>query len=187
MTIQPTKMAWWYSSVIDWMIQNPDKNLTDCAREFKVTPTWIYTLTKSDAFVTALKERRADHNFLLSMGVVEKAGAVAEMALDQLADNLRLKGELMPSTTVLEIADSMMARMGYGNTKGGSPVPAEVHVTIGVDPAMLEAARNRLKQVQATMSLPTAVPPQASDRSQVNSQRQLELDSSDYAAVTSEA
>jgi hypothetical protein len=157
MTIEPTKMNWWYESVIDWMLQNPDKNLTDCAREHKVTPMWIYTLTKAAAFKDALAQRRVQHNFLLSTGVIEKAEIVASMSLDLMVDKLNLAGEVLPFKTVAEVADSMLARLGYANNKGGSPLPTEVHVTVGVDPALLDAARTRLKQVQAQMEAPPPV------------------------------
>ena len=157
MTIMPAKLNWWYESVADWMLSNPDKTLKDCAAVFDVTPTWIYTLTKSKPFIEALGERRDMQNTLLSVGIVEKYTAVAEIAIDHLAERLSDTGPSLSAKTLSQIADTTMARLGYGGNRGGTvnPVNAPQQVTnIFIDQDLLGAARSQLRARQASMGAP---------------------------------
>lgn len=137
MTTPPAKMNWWYESVSDWLIQNPEKTLKDCAATFNATPQWIYILTKATAFREYHEGRRADHNYLVSVGVIDKAEAVADMALDHLATKMAEQGELLPVKTLTEVADTMLSRMGYGGrggpSNGGTTQGAiSVHIDVGL-------------------------------------------------------
>ncbi len=157
MTIQPAKLNWWYESVADWMLANPDKTLKDCALVFDVTPTWVYTLTKSRPFIDYLDSRRQVYNTLLATGIVEKYTAVAEIAIDHLAERLVETGPALSAKTLSEIADTTMARLGYGGNKGGAPnapgQPAQV-TNIFIDQDLLGAARAQLRARQDGMGLP---------------------------------
>jgi len=158
MTIEPAKMNWWYESVSDWLLQNPDKTLKDAALEFKVTPSWIYVLTKSRPFIEYHEARRTQHNLLVSVGVIDKAGAIADMALDHLAQKMVDVGDTLPVKALTEVADTMLARIGYGGgSRGASPIQAPA-VNVIVDVNLINAAREAHQNRLVHMAPPKPPP-----------------------------
>lgn len=158
MTIQPAKMNWWYESVSDWLLQNPDKNLKDAAVFFNVTPTWIYVLTKSRPFVEYHEARRTEHNYLVSVGVIDKATAVADMALDHLSQKMVDVGDTLPVKVLTEVADTMLARIGYGGgSRGASPNGASA-VSVQVDVNLITEARSAHQARLMSMAPPKPPP-----------------------------
>lgn len=157
MTIMPAKLNWWYESVIDWMLANPHQTLRDCASEFNVTPTWIYVLTKSQSFRDAIRDRREQHNFMLSTGIIDKTAAVADMALDLLAERLCATGDTLPVKTLSEVADTALSRLGYGSnggSQGRNPSVQQTQVNVYVDADLLAEARSALRAKQDSLGLP---------------------------------
>lgn len=154
----PAKLNWWYESVIDWMLANPHRTLRDCASEFNVTPTWIYVLTKSQSFRDAIRDRREQHNFMLSTGIIDKTAAVADMALDLLSERLCATGDTLPVKTLSEVADTAMSRLGYGSNGGAgnsrNPMAQQTQVNVFVDANLLAEARSALQAKQDSLGLP---------------------------------
>jgi hypothetical protein len=160
LTVQPQKMHWWYESVIDWMILNPEKTLTDAAEAFDVTTTWIYTLVNSDVFKERLAERREAHSNAISLGVIEKAGALADMALDAALEKFveqKNSGE-MPLSTAVNTAEKAFELVGIGG-KAKAPVGNPTFIQnnfVPADQAALQRARAKLleRQQNSTIELP---------------------------------
>ena len=152
----PAKLNWWYESVIDWMLANPHRTLRDCASEFNVTPTWIYVLTKSQSFRDAIRDRREQHNFMLSTGIIDKTAAVADMALDLLSQRLCETGDTLPVKTLSEVADTALSRLGYGSNSntGRNPMAQQTQVNVFVDATLLAEARSTLRAKQDSLGLP---------------------------------
>ncbi len=158
MTVQPSKMTWWYESVIDWMILNPEKNLKDCADAFEVTPTWMYTLTNSDIFKERLAERREAHSNAISLGVVEKANALADMALDAAIDKFHDVSSApdMKLSTAMNTAEKAFELAGIGGkarVPAGNPMFVQNNF-IPAEASTLEAARQRILQRQSEAPAP---------------------------------
>lgn len=153
MTVQPAKQNWWYDSFIDWMLKNPDKTIKQAAAEFDVTPQWLYVLKNSDVFKRALEERRAKHSDMISTSVIEKVGALADMAVDHLIDKFaeaEVEGKPLPIKFVKDTAEFALEKLGYtGKTPSAPMVPAQVAVQVNVvSPELLAEARARLRQTQ---------------------------------------
>lgn len=161
MTIQPQKQNWWYDSFIDWMLKNPDKTIKQAAAEFDVTPQWLYVLKNSDVFKRALEERRAKHSDMISTSVIEKVGALADMAVDHLIDKFaeaEVEGKPLPIKFVKDTAEFALEALGYTGKQAAQAAPAQVAVQVNVvSPELLAEARARLRQVQGD----EVQPPQA--------------------------
>lgn len=162
MTIEPRKMTWWYESIIDWMILNPEQSLKDCAYAFEVTPTWIYTLVNSDIFKERLAERREAHSNAISLGVVEKANALADMALDAAIEKFHevSSDETMKLSTALNTADKAFELAGLkAKNLPGNPTFVQNNI-IATEAATLAEARERIKARQAQAEPPTLPEPE---------------------------
>lgn len=154
----PAKMNWWYESVSDWLIQCPEKTLKDCAVQFNVTPQWIYTLIHSRAFKEYHDARRVQHNALVSLGIIEKVEAVADIALDHLIDKMADQGSVLPVKSLTEVADTMLSRLGYGGSRGGGPVAGPTPVNLTVNNVILTQARAAHSQRLAMLGVPARPP-----------------------------
>lgn len=172
MTIQPAKMNWWYDSVIDWMILNPHCNLKQCARHFDVSPVWIYTLSKSDVFKAALTKRRVEHAGQISVDVIGKAGALADMAMDHLLEKFAEADEdtskALPLKFVRDTAEFALQALGYGAKHHSTAPTQQVSVQVNVvSPELLAEARARLREVQQNGYTPEPALPYVENESPI--------------------
>lgn len=153
-SVQVKKVNWWYESLADWMLANPDRTLTEAARYFNCTLSWISIVKNSDTFKEYWQIRREQVNHQVACTVTDRATAVAEVALERLQERLETTGDVLPVSTLLDISDKSMKWLGFG-AKASSPT--QVQVNVGVDPAALARARELLKQSHGlTVEEPTA-------------------------------
>ena len=155
MGYQLTKLSWWHESIIDWMLIHPDRRLKDCARDFDVTPEWMYTVTNSDVFKERLAERSEAHRTAISVGVVEKASALADMALDVAMERFQHEhsaGDINLSKAV-GVADKAFELAGIGGKNKAAQAPTFIqnNNVMQVESAHLQAARQRLLDRQAEL------------------------------------
>lgn len=145
----PQRVHWWHESVIDWLVLNPDKNLKDCARHFKKTPAWIYTLVNSDVFKAELAKRRQEYRSVLDMGLQEKLEALSAQAIETIEERLTQAGPLLPTKDLVSVANLALTKAGYGTSSSApSTVVNNQVVHLQIPPEKLEAARQRIKAKQ---------------------------------------
>lgn len=146
---QPKKVNWWHERLIDWMLANPHRNIKDAAREFDVTPQYLYMLKNSDLFLDAWRQRSMQHSAIVTGTIKDKAFAVAEMALDNLATKVAEQVEhgVMSIRDSLEIVDVTMRRFGYGEGRSQPGVSTpQVTINLGLlSPDQIASARAKLR------------------------------------------
>jgi hypothetical protein len=77
--------------VTHWMLANPGKPLTHCAREFKVTPQYLYYFVSSDTFKAKYAELAGgDFQEAFMTTLSEKLRGGAMMAVDRLVEQVEL-------------------------------------------------------------------------------------------------
>jgi hypothetical protein len=169
-TILPSKVNWWYESIVDWMLLNPHKTKKDAAAFFGVTKEWMYQLTNSDVFKTLFEERRKVHNGMVSSSVIEKTTALTEMAIDQLSERVASQGSVMTPGFLKSVTQMGLEALGYDGKGGGRPpsnpspagAPVQVNViTVSAD-ALAEARErlvNRGKEIAAQPQAARVLPP----------------------------
>lgn len=107
-------------TLVDWVLANPGRPMTDAALFFDVTPQYIYILRHTDMFSAHLKARQAK----ISQGVDELLTATALQALEKLGQVL----ENAPSEkAVVQSCDMLLDKMGYG---AKSESPSGVSLTV---------------------------------------------------------
>lgn len=164
---RPKRFNWWYSAIIDWMVANPGRKLGECARHFDKSQAWLSTVINSDMFKAQLAARKESFQQVHDFGLIEKQTEVANLGFDILIDAMKKKRDAIPIDTLVKISDTAMQRLGYG-VKPPAGIPS-VQVNLGMNQQVhapvtaeaLEAARNRVREVEQQKLLGLPQPQQA--------------------------
>lgn len=163
---QPQKMNWWYQSIIEWMIENPDQPLKQCAADMGVTQSWLSCIIHSDAFQVAYYEARDEHFANTSHNVVSKMEGVALQAATLISERLEEEGENIPLNQLNSTAETALKALGYTSTPKGGNVQVNVNnelgVRVSVDQEALRVARERMHSISSEPT-PSPVVPSTSD------------------------
>lgn len=120
---QGLRFHWWYESVIDWMLSNPDKAIRHAAASFDVSENWLYTVVSSDAFQERLAERRREISDAIKEEVLDRAGRVASKGLRELEKRLdNQETSKIPLRSLSEVTETALKALGYGAGSGASIV-----------------------------------------------------------------
>lgn len=150
--VQRTKMLWYYSRIIDWMIAHPEGLLRDCAKFVGVTQPTLSVIINSDMFKAALDQRKREFQMHHDIGLVEKTTKIAHASLDAILETLVKKKDGVPIQDLKEISESALGRLGYG-VKPAPQVSVHVgnnntQVVLPVSQQDLLEAREALRTVQ---------------------------------------
>lgn len=153
--VQRKRMLWWYSSIIDWMIANPGKTLTECAKHHNRSISTISVIVNSDAFKAALAQRKAQFQQTHDLGIIQKTTQIAHASLDSILDTLNTKKDKVPLPDLTKLADTALARLGYGVPQAPQSPGVTVNVqnntvALPVSASDLEEARMALRTAQAS-------------------------------------
>ena len=144
---QIAKVGHWHDRLIDALIAEPEIRLGELAKRFGVTQAWLSTVKNSDAFVDAYRRRSSEHSGALLGSVREKTLGAAEMAVDAISKRLEDTADVIPLPILLDTADVLLKRSGFGESKT-APTP-NVNVQVGlVTQAQLEEARGRMRELK---------------------------------------
>ena len=148
----PSKWNWWYDSIIDAMLANPDATLGEIAESLGVTQTWLSIVKNTDMFQEKYEHRRALMSSNIDTAIKDKVSSLALKSLDMTLQ--RLEGEnsaRIPTQTIMEIADKSLQRLGYGIQRGPSVTinNQPTTVQVGASREALEAARSRIRSEEA--------------------------------------
>lgn len=173
------KVNWWHQRLADWMLVNPGANIRDAAKIFNCTETTLYIVKNSDAFKAYWEFRRrkledgleGDANAALGLGLMEKTAAIAEMAMDQILEQLESNGKaqsvgapIIPHDELRSTADMAMKKLGYGlpSKSGDSPVQNN-QINLTIDANLLAQAREKMKQIHGVETAAPALPAPVGD------------------------
>src|SRR5262245_346940 len=129
-SVQLLKVNHWHQRLADWLIANPDKKLGDAAKEFGRTAAWISAVINSDAFQDYFKRLSQAHHEAVLVTVRDKVVAAADSAVNELTRRLEVSPETIPYQQVLETADVLLKRAGFG--EGKAPSQPGVQVNVGL-------------------------------------------------------
>ena len=117
---QIQKVGTHHMAILDYIMANPTERKGDIAKKFGVTQSWLSIIINSHAFQDMLKERQNEFFGAVVVPLREKAMAVADMALEQLAEKI----PVMSGPQALDTADKLLNRLGYApNTQANGQKP----------------------------------------------------------------
>lgn len=145
------RWRWWYSSIADLMIRNPDWTQQQIAASLNKHPNTITMIVGTDLFREFLAQRkaafRADHDFALNARLTN----VATEGLDIILDQLRTKKTQIPLQAALKITESALDRLGYAPASSPQVVVDQRTIDnrqqtmVSLTPADLEDARMAMR------------------------------------------
>jgi hypothetical protein len=115
-------------AIMDFMIANPERKLSEVAQEFGYTQPWLSTLIHSDVFQKGFRERRRNWETVHDGRLSSRLMGIAEKALGRMEDLMDGEGESAPSArTVTEVGKLALTSLGF---IGGSKQEAAPAVTV---------------------------------------------------------
>lgn len=132
----------WHEALADWYIQYPQASAKETAAYFQVSTQWLSIVRNSDSFKELMKSRRNEHFGLVSVSVINKVEALADQALDELADQMNRKE--LPVEHVKDIAAMSLKAMGFGGGEARGTGMVQNNINVMVDREALMEAREKL-------------------------------------------
>lgn len=145
-----------------YMIAHPDHRLTQIAKHFSKTPSWISIVRNSDAF-KVYYDKLVDKQLKNIDPILQSTQAMTDLALDHLNHKLETLGDVLTVKELSEVAELGLKRLGFGADLKGPHGPA-IHVhneVVVVDRGELREARERMAEVHGVGNSPKqlAAPP----------------------------
>lgn len=138
MSIQ--KLNHTHEAIMNWLLQNPEKSLRECADSFGFTQAWLSTVIHSDAFQTQYRALVDSAHSRVVADVPSRMARIADIALDKLADMVE-KSE--SPDYILETSDKILNRLGYAPRANAAPAaPAVTNNIMLVSKETLALARS---------------------------------------------
>ncbi len=144
-------VSWQHEALADLMLTEPHLSLGDCAKRLGFTLAWLSVVKNSDSFKDYWALRRLKHNEGLTVGIREKAAALAELTLDVLLEDTQTKvlAGAMSSAEARETLDLVSKRFGFDGTVSQQKNQPAVVLNVGIVPEeALAAAREKMRRVQ---------------------------------------
>ena len=128
-----------HEQIVNWLVCNPHRNLTECAIYFNYTQAWLTQVVNSDAFQARYRQRCDEVGVATVHTVQSKIAGLSMVVLDRMTDRV-VKGE-MSDKGMCDTLNLTLKSLGYGgDTPADDKEPAK-HLHLHVDAASLTAAR----------------------------------------------
>ncbi len=161
-SVQLEEISYRHEAIIDWMLLNPDKKQSECAKALNYTEAWLSSVVNSDLFKYHYAQRRMAYNRKLHDGIVTKLAETSKESLEKLHDyvsQMEVGGEEFDPHLLLDIADRTLHRQGYAPTKHPMQVVPEGNngQKHEVDKDLLEQSRNLMRQREKLQAIDVEV------------------------------
>lgn len=123
-----------HEGLINWLIEHPDKTLTECASVMGYTLPWLSQLMASDMFQASYKQLCRERNEIAVHSVGERLNRLASSALVK-AQEL-LDAPVVSEGFIKSILPTALDRTGYGTKddgkkdEGGGDKHEHLHITV---------------------------------------------------------
>lgn len=155
-------MRAWHEELIEYLIVNPRASLQDIAGHFEASISWVSIVRNSDAFQEAWSKRRAEHFDRVSISVVDRVTALADITIDALT--VKMENEIAADTISLEalkeVGDMALKALGFGAKHTSTSVNVQNNSTqnVYIDKSTLERARAARRSLQTQEDLLSPAP-----------------------------
>lgn len=152
-SVQIKSLRAWHEELMDFMLAMPRAGLKETSDYFGVSMSWISIVKNSDAFQNEWEKRRAEHSSAVSVSIVERVEALAEVALETMTEKLEREGASVGLTTLREISETALKSLGFGNRNdvragAGAQIGVQNNNMIVVDRETLARAREARIRMQ---------------------------------------
>ena len=102
-----------HEHIVEWLVVNGDKTLTQCAAAFGYTIPWISQMVNSDLFQVKYKEMCEERKVAAVHTVSAKMNSAVSLALDKTIEKLGPDGECTEQF-LQGATNGLLDRLGYG-------------------------------------------------------------------------
>lgn len=145
-------LRFWHQRVVDVMLLEPNLKIKELAERLNVSPQWMGTLLKSDAFKEYYTDRLREHRALTTEVMMSKIAGTTMAALDAMAK--KINGGDVPLAALTDAVEVGTRALGFGQ-KGGAPVQVTTNgptmVLVGANEAAITKAREQLAARRAAV------------------------------------
>lgn len=142
----------WHEELMDFMLAQPRAGLKETSEYFGVSMSWLSVVKNSDAFKDAWEKRRENHSSAVSVSLVQRVEALAEVALETMTQKLEREGESIGLSTLREVSETALRSLGFGmreSPRGGQTAQSITNNNmIVVDRETLARARDARARMQ---------------------------------------
>ena len=125
---------------MEWLISNPEKQLSDCAAAFNLSRAWLSTIIHSDIFRARYGALLQDHIDERILPLRDLVVGVTTQALEGLSERLQI-AEAIETSDLKDVASMGLKSLGYGAAKPAPPPSLQINIHSSVTPEELKAAR----------------------------------------------
>lgn len=148
--VQIASMRISHELILTWLVLNPEKNQSECAKHFGITEAWLSVIINSDVFQARWAERKHFMADQADKMMLARARGVVDKGLERLETLVEASQD---PAFVLQTTDKLMGRLGFGPKSSAAP---QINITqnqLTVDNETLTLARQAMLQ-NATAQLP---------------------------------
>jgi hypothetical protein len=151
-----------HEQIINWLVANPDRSLSDCAKEFNYTLPWISQIVHSDWFQVVYRKRCEELGSAVVHTVKDKLTSVAVAALERTHELLETKAG--SERFVQDTTKNVLAALGYAPKAVVAAASQDQHLHVHVEGSLADrilAARERAAreaQGRSNGATPLALP-----------------------------
>lgn len=151
--VQIKKLNSFHERLADWLIANPGVRQSEAAKFFGYTEAWISTVIHSDAFQEYYQQLSSSVSSHVVVTTRDRVVGLANLAMDELGERLAgSKAKDIPLPQLLEVADTMLKRGGYGDSPAQAPQASlHLHVVTQEDIAAARSAMREVRPAQARL------------------------------------
>lgn len=99
-----------HEQIINWLLENPEKALRECAEYFHYTQGWLSQIIHSDCFQAQLRMRQNDVFVRCAQDIPVKLKGLADVAIEKVQDALERSAD---GDFALDVFDKTLHRLGY--------------------------------------------------------------------------
>jgi len=149
---RPTRIRYWYESIIDQLLIDPSLSQREIARRLGRSEVTIGTVMNSDILRALYEQRRTKVNAELQEKINSRLLGLAIDAIDITHEKLKLQRDKIPFEDLVDVTDKTLTRLGYGTAKAGGQTAIVVNnttqIVAPVSTDQLEAAREKFLNLQ---------------------------------------
>ena len=121
------RMSHKHEQIVNWLLQNPEKSLRECADTFNYSQGWLSQLIHSDIFQAQLKGRQEAVFVQVAQDIPTKLKGLADIAIEKVT---RIISETEEPAIVIDVFDKTLNRLGYAPQKNSASAPAATQVNM---------------------------------------------------------
>jgi len=149
------RISFTHEALVNWLVENPERSLRDCAEYFGYTQSWLSQIIHSDIFQARLGARQDAVFAQVAQDIPAKLRGITDVALEKLGRKIE---EVEDADFILDATDKLLHRNGYApnssrNVGGPNSLTVNQQVNVfAVDRNMLADAR-ALQRTVATVGI----------------------------------